>query len=183
MFSGFKSSYYLRPEESRIPLRDIPMMPKLPNMNNLTKEESKKVEEVCIEHKALPQSSTRCFTSKFKAGTLPLQAYLTEDPEEVMETDENVDHRADVEEEDISGLKEAGNDAEDNLIDEPPEWDSESSDEEDVLLVAGCDEANSGEPELRDGYNHFNQQRVTRSGRKVLAAKHFMFDTDSDEAD
>ena len=93
MFSGFKSSYYLRPEESRIPLRDIPMMPKLPSMNTLTKEEIKKMEEVCREHKALPQSSTRCFTSKFKAGTLPLQAYLTDDPE-VLNTNENVDQRA-----------------------------------------------------------------------------------------
>ena len=169
MFSGFKSSYYLRPEESRIPLRDIPMMPKLPSMNTLTKEEIKKMEEVCREHKALPQSSTRCFTSKFKAGTLPLQAYLTDDPE-VLNTDENVDQRAE-EEEDTSGLVVAEHGAEDDLIDEPPEWDSESYDEEDILMVT------ADEPEAREGYSHFNQQRITRSGRRIVAAKHYMFDT------
>ena len=50
---------------------------KLPNINNLSKEENWKAKEVCQEHKALPQSSTRTFTSKFKAETLPLLAYLT----------------------------------------------------------------------------------------------------------
>ena len=42
MFSGFKSSYYLKPEENIIPLGEIPMMPKLPNMNHLSKEENRK---------------------------------------------------------------------------------------------------------------------------------------------
>ena len=170
MFSGFKSSYYLRPEESRIPLRDIPMMPKLPSMNSLSNEQIKKMEEVCMEHKALPQSSTRCFTSKFKAGTLPLQAYFTDDLEE--DTDEDVEHR-DEEEEDTSGLVLAGSGAEDDLIDEPPEWDSESSDEEDIVVET------ADEPEVREGYSHHNQQRVTRSGRRVIAAKHYMFDAGS----
>ena len=65
----------------------------------------------------------------------------------------------------------AGSSADDDLIDEPPEWDSESSDEEDILMVT------AGEPEVREGYSHHNQQRVTRSGRRVMAAKHYMFDT------
>ena len=123
-----------------------------------------------MEHKALPQSSTRCFTSKFKAGTLPLQAYLTDDLEE--DTDEDVEHR-DEEEEDTSGLVLAGSGAGDNLIDEPPEWDSESSDEEDIVVET------ADEPEVREGYSHHNQQRVTRSGRRVIAAKHYMFDAGS----
>ena len=75
MFSGFKSSYHLKPEENRIPLGEIPMMPKLPNVNNLSKEENRKAKEVYQEHIALPPSSTRTLTSKFKAGTLPLQPY------------------------------------------------------------------------------------------------------------
>ena len=31
-----------------------------------------------MEYKALPRASTRSFTSKFKAGTFPLQAYRKE---------------------------------------------------------------------------------------------------------
>ena len=95
----------------------------------------------------------------------------------MLDTDENVGHRADMEEEDMSVLEVAGNSAENNFIDEPPEWDSESSDEEDILLVTGHEEANSDEPDLRKGYSQFNQKRVTRSGRRIIAAKHFMFDT------
>ena len=72
MFSGYKSSYYLRPDDCRIPLKDVPMIPKLLKMNKLSKDEDNKAKEVCQEYKALPQSSTRAFTSNVKAGTLPL---------------------------------------------------------------------------------------------------------------
>ena len=127
MFSGFKSSYYLKPEENRIPLGEIPMMPKFPNMNNLSKEENRKAKEVCQEHKALPQSSTRTFTSKFKAGTLPLQAYLTANVE--AETDPN-SLGGEIQSESVPDSP-VMNDA---FVDEPPEWDSDSSAEDDVTV-------------------------------------------------
>ena len=47
MFSGYKSSYYLRPDECKIPLDDVPMIPKLSNLNILSKEENKKAKELC----------------------------------------------------------------------------------------------------------------------------------------
>ena len=81
------------------------MMPKLPNMNKLSKEENRQAKELCQEHRALPQSSTRSFTSKFKAGTLPLQAYLADDPDV---EDENLGAREDetepIEETPVTGL-------------------------------------------------------------------------------
>ena len=164
MFSGFKSSYYLKPEENRIPLGEIPMMPKLPNMNNLSKEENRKAKEVCQEHKALPQSSTRTFTSKFKAGTLPLQAYLTANVEAEADPNSLGDE---IESESVPDSP-VMNDA---FVDEPPEWDSDSSAEDD-----GDSEENSEVEVELAGFNNFNQRRVTRSGRQVAAAKHFMFD-------
>ena len=66
-------------------------MPKLDSMNNLSPEENKKARETCKEYKALTQASTRAFTSKFKAGTLPLQAYLQPDPGNEIESDTDVD--------------------------------------------------------------------------------------------
>ena len=164
MFSGFKSSYYLKPEENRIPLGEIPMMPKLPNMNNLSKEENRKAKEVCQEHKALPQSSTRTFTSKFKAGTLPLQAYLTANVEAEADPNSLGDE---IESESVPDSP-VMNDA---FVDEPPEWDSDSSAEDD-----GDSEENSEVEVELAGFNNFNQRRVTRSGRQVAEVKHFMFD-------
>ena len=157
MFSGFKLSYYLKPEEKRIHLGYIPMMTKLPNMNSLNEKENRKAKEVCLEHKALPQSSTRSFTSKFKAVTLPLQAYLTDDVEDL-------DIRNNLEVDTVTATPILL----DAFVDEPPEWDSESSEED-----GGDDDS---EEEVVDGYNHFNQRRVTRNGHEVCAAKHFMFD-------
>ena len=161
MFSGFKSSYYLKPEENRIPLGDIPMMPKIPNMNSLSEEENRKAKEVCLEHKALPQSSMRTFTSKFKAGTLPLQAYLTDDVEDDEDATNSIEDAI---------LAPPATPILDDFVDELPEWDSGSSEEDD----SGADDSSE---EVVDGFNHFNQKRVTRSGREVCAAKHFMFDT------
>ena len=164
MFSGYKSSYYLRPDECSIPLEDVPMMPKLSKLNNLSKEENIKAKELCKEHKALPQSSTRAFTSKFKAGTLPLQAYSIAEPETVNGNPDE-DFNKDTTEDSIERNSDAG------YVDEPAEWDSASStdDEEDVYESV----SNSGT------FSHMNQNRVTRSGRKVVAAKHFMFEEDS----
>ena len=45
IFSGFKSSYYLKPEGNKIPLCDIPLMAKLPNMNSLSEEKNNTTEE------------------------------------------------------------------------------------------------------------------------------------------
>ena len=73
------------------------MIPKLVNLNNLSKEENDKAKEICQDYKALPQSSTKAFTSKFKDGDLPLQAYIEAQSE--METGshaENSDTVADV---------------------------------------------------------------------------------------
>ena len=164
MFSGYKSSYYLRPDECSIPLEDVPMMPKLSKLNHLSKEENIKAKELCKEHKALPQSSTRAFTSKFKAGTLPLQAYSIAEPETVNGNPDE-DFNKDTTEDSIERNSDAG------YVDEPAEWDSASStdDEEDVYESV----SNSGT------FSHMNQNRVTRSGRKVVAAKHFMFEEDS----
>ena len=162
MFSGFKSSYYLKPEENRIPLCDIPMMPKLPNMNRLSVEENRKAKEVCLEHKALPQSSTRTFTSKFKAGTLPLQSYLIDNVEAEDDTNSPEDEIQTASATDVLI---------DAFVDEPHEWDSGSSEDED----RGESEDDSAE-DVVDGFNHFNQRRVTRSGREIFAAKHFMFE-------
>ena len=176
MYSGYKSSYYLKPESSRIQLSDIPMMPKLPNQNLLNKEEIRRVQEICIEHKALPQSSTRTFTSKFKAGTLPLQAYLTDDPEAVegeAQCDVIVaegDGEVIVAEGDGEGDTEEYNKTAE-FIDEEPEWDSDGSSSD---VEESEDEVS--EP-VSGGFSHVNQSKVTRSGRVVVAAKHFMYDT------
>ena len=60
--------------------------------------------------------------------------------------------------------------SDDGYADEPVEWDSScSSDAEDDPDCVN----NSGI------FNHMNQNRVTRSGRRVVAAKHFMFEEDS----
>ena len=61
---------------------------------------------LCKEYKALPQASTRSFTSKFKDGTLPLQAY------ETLENSENEDS---TDKEDEADLQ-----IEDDYIDENP---------------------------------------------------------------
>jgi len=169
MFSGYKSSYYLRPEECRIPLEDVPMIPKLSKMNTLSKEENNQAKEICKEHKALPQSSTRAFTSRFKAGTLPLQAYSIAEPEP-MTVNENPDK--DIDGDAVGDSDETNSD--DGYVDELVEWDSSCStdaeDDPDCVNNSGI-------------FNHMNQNRVTRSGRRVVAAKHFMFEEDSDDSD
>ena len=174
MFSGFKSSYYLKPEEHRIPLSDIPMMPKLPaNLNVLSYEENRQAKEICQEHKALPQSSTRTFTSKFKAGTLPLQAYLTADPETELESGQ--DETQKTLDDDIVRIEGRDlNNSDDGYVDEPPEWDSDSSDDGEGEVEDGCEVEDVIETA---GFIHVNQDRVTRSGRRVNAARHFMYDT------
>ena len=95
------------------------MIPKIYKLNNLSKEENYQVMEVCKEFKALPQSSTRVFTSKFKAGTLPLQAYSIAEPETV---DENPDE--DFNKDTIGDFEDANSGA--GHVDEPAEWDSSS---------------------------------------------------------
>ena len=107
-------------------------------------------------------------TKFIKAGTLPLQAYHTEDLEKVLEVTENDDNIDFI----LFGLEDEyeealdhevdGNRTEKGYIDEPPELDSETSEEEDN----NCgEEAHSDEPDdIRGGYIQFNQIRVTRSG-------------------
>ena len=172
MFSGYKSSYYLRPDNCRIPLEDVPMIPKLLNMNRLSKDDDNKAKEVCQEYKALPQSSTRAFTSKFKAGTLPLQAYLVTEPET---GDDSIDQNLETEDLVVENSDTGeGSTSEDGYIDEPQEWDSASSDGEDVVVDSDSDDGTYG-----GMFTSVNQNRVTRSGRRVVAPKHFMYDGDS----
>ena len=71
------------------------------------------------------------------------------------------------------GSKETNTD--DGYIDEPAEWDSaSSSDGEDVLV-----ENDSEIASISGSFSNVNQNRVTRSGRRITAAKHFMYDEDS----
>ena len=64
--------------------------------------------------------------------------------------------------------------ARDEFIDEAQEWDSSGSSDDEVEDGGdvGGEEVTGGA-----GYSHVNQSRVTRSGRRVMAAKHFMYDT------
>ena len=114
----------------------------------------------------MPQSSTRTFTSKFKAGTLPLQSYLISDADDI---DENL--------EDVGVETELSDETEvdenfEQFVDEPPEWESDSSDDADTMDEYEVQE----EVPTVAGFCHLNQNLVTRSGRRVLAARHFMFD-------
>ena len=150
LFSGHKSSYYFHPEKTKIALNDIPRVPKLETDNKLSDEDNIRIRNLCKEFKALPQASTRAFTSKFKAGTLPLQAYATEeksDSEDGLESDVEA--------------------TENGYIDENPEYDSSSSIEDEELPVAENEE---------ESLVLFNQNVVTRSGRKVVPSKRFIFD-------
>ena len=149
LFSGHKSSYYFHPEKTKIALKDIPCVPKLAKENILSDEDNIRIRNLCKEFKALPQASTRAFTSKFKAGTLPLQAYATE---EKGDSEDGV-------ESDVEG-------AENGYIDENPEYDSSSSVEDEEVPVAVNEES----------VWIFNQNVVTRSGRKVVPSKRFIFD-------
>ena len=146
MFSGFKSSYYLKPEDSRIPLGDVPMMPKLDSMNNLSPEENEKARETCKEYKALPQASTRAFTSKFNAGTLPLQAYLQPDPGNEVESDTDGDKNT------VSADDEVNSDVSADYVDESPEWDSGSSSDSDI-----DEDITEGDVNETVGFIHVNQ--------------------------
>ena len=157
------------------------MMPKLPNMNTLTREEIEKAEEICIEHRPLPQASTRAFTSKFKAGTLPLQAYQTEDREPDFTDNPVSDQAEELENEPVESISVTGQEGlarSNDFVDEDPEWDSAGNSSSDGVEVNGNEESDVGEPvDAVAGYSHVNQSRVTRSGRRVIAAKHFMYDT------
>ena len=147
------------------------MMPKLPRMNTLSEEQNRRAEDLCLEHKALPQSSTRCFTSKFKAGTLPLQAYLID--EAVIDQEAMHD---DAEEEDshtgIRGVEIVSEEI--GYIDEAPEWDSSSSDDDGL---EDNDDGSHDDVPAQSGFKHVNQATVTRSGRQIRASKHFMYDS------
>ena len=174
MFSGYKSSYYLRPDDCRIPLKDVPMIPKLLKMNKLSKDEDNKAKEVCQEYKAFPQSSPRAFTSKFKAGTLPLQAYLATVPET---EDDIIDQNLDTD--DLAGENSdtdegVNNTTVDGYVDEPGEWDSGSSDGEDAVVDSDSEDGTCGVI-----FTSVNQNRVTRSGRRIVAPKHFMYEEES----
>ena len=140
-------------------------------MNTLSEEQNRRAEDLCLEHKALPQSSTRCFTSKFKAGTLPLQAYLIEeagiDQEARNDDAEEEDSHTGIEGEELVS-EEIG------YIDEAPEWDNSSSDEGGL---EDNDAAFNDDVPALSGFSHFNQATVTRSGRQIRAAKHFMYDS------
>ena len=166
MFSGYKSSYYLRPDDCRIPLKDVPMIPKLLKMNKLSKDEDNKAKEVCQEYKA--------FASKFKAGTLPLQAYLATEPET---EDDIIDQNLDTD--DLAGENSdtdegVNNTTVDGYVDEPGEWDSGSSDGEDAVVDSDLEDGTYG-----GIFTSVNQNRVTRSGRRIVAPKHFMYDEES----
>ena len=162
LFAGHKSSYYFQPESTRIPLSSIPRVPKLESSNNLSDEQNLTMRNLCKEFKALPQASTRAFTSKFKAGTLPLQAYETvedcaSDEDEVAAASDN------------ETVLECENETASNYIDEEPEFDSSSGSEEDFL-----DSTNDDDDTGR--FRNVNQNVITRSGRTVIASKKYMFD-------
>ena len=149
MFSR-KGTYYTEPEKNKVPLESIPKVPKLGTKNVLTEEENAKARDCCVEYKALPQASTRSFTSKFKAGTLPLQAYRKE---------KNVEAEA----EDAPDLEESV------FVDEDPEYDSSSdSDVRDEV-----NEDDDFEEPVFGGVHLVNENFVTRSGRRVGAPRKY----------
>ena len=137
LYSGKESkSHYFRPDKNSIPLERIPTVPKLGGVQRvLSKEENKKARDLCIEYKALPlpRSSTRTFTYKFEAGTLPLQlqAYETDTSQEVSapgEADELEDNTTFVDSEEGGMDKES--DCVDHWVDEDQEYDEGSRDDE-----------------------------------------------------
>ena len=150
MFSR-KGTYYTEPEKNKVPLESFPKVPKLGTKNVLTEEENAKARDCCVEYKALLQASTWSFTSKFKAGTLPLQAYRKE---------KNVDAEA----EDAPDLEESV------FVDEDPEYDSSSdSDVRDEI-----NEDNDIEEPVFGGVHLVNENFVTRSGRRVGAPRKYV---------
>ena len=163
LFAGHKSSYYFQPETTKIPLRSIPRVPKLPTNNTLSDEENLEMRNLCKEFKALPQASTRAFTSKFKAGTLPLQAY--EAAEDCAGEDEAAVTSED--EEAVTSDQECVQNfvRYSDYIDETPDFDSSSS-EDDYIDPASYNRM----------FTNTNQNVVTRSGRTVVASKKYMFD-------
>ena len=163
LFAGHKSSYYFEPEKTKIPLEDIPSVPKLKVSNVLTEEDNIRMKTLCKEYKALPQSSTRSFTSKFKAGTLPLQAYETLENsgnEESTEVEKSGNEESTEEEDNVLGTE---------YIDENPEYESSNNEEDEQ-------EDSSFESNDEGCYQNVNQNTVTRSGRTVCASKKFMFE-------
>ena len=96
---------------------------------------------------------------------MPLQAYLVTEPETEGDSIDQTAENSDTGE---------GSTSEDGYIDEPGEWDSASSDGEDVVVETDSDDG------TYDGmFTSVNQNRVTRSGRRVVAPKHFMYNGDS----
>ena len=157
-----KGSYYTSPRKNKIPLERIPIVPKLEPMNVLGDDENEKVRNFCIEYKALPQSSTRCFTSKFKAGTLPLQAYADKTTKKTTDVQEK---------DDIAEVSDVDDTAEVSVlnlyVDEDPEYDSGTDSGND-------EEQEEDEDDVHVGVQNINENFVTRSGRKVGAPRKFM---------
>ena len=179
MFSR-KGTYYTEPEKNKVPLESIPKVPKLGTKNVLTEEENAKARDCCVEYKALPQASTRSFTSKFKAGTLPLQAYRKEknvdaEAEDAPDLEESVfvddlplqayrkEKNVQAEAEDAPNLEESV------FVDEDPEYDSSSdSDVRDEV-----NEDDDIEEPVFGGVHLVNENFVTRSGRRVGAPRKY----------
>ena len=65
-------------------------------------------------------------------------------------------------------------DISEEFIDEPYEWDSDSSSQD---TLEEDEEEDQTDIVSEAGFSHVNQKTVTRSGRTVTAAKHYMFDT------
>ena len=103
---------------------------------------------------------------------MPLQAYLVTEPET---GDDSIDQNLETEDLVVENSDTGeGSTSEDGYIDEPQEWDSASSDGEDVVVDSDSDDGTYG-----GMFTSVNQNRVTRSGRRVVAPKHFMYDGDS----
>ena len=111
---------------------------------------------LCKEYRAFPQASTRAFTSKFKAGTLPIQSYQSvENNEKDLDSPTSEESDKDVVEDN-------------NYPDEDPEYDSDSLSEDQI--EEGYD------TNVEAGFQNINQNIVTRSGRTVAASRRFMHD-------
>ena len=77
-------------------------------MNKLDQDQKKEIFDFCKEHRALVQSNSISMTCKWKAGTLPQQAYGTQkDSNEASDTESS--------------------DTENNQVEENPEYKSYSS--------------------------------------------------------
>ena len=92
-------------------MADLPLVPPLESVNKLDQDQKKEIFDFCKKHRALVQSNTRSMTCKWKALTLPQQAYKTQkDSNEASDTE--------------------ASDTENNQVEENPEYESDSSGEE-----------------------------------------------------